>query len=272
VLRNPPASDWRSGKHRQIEPSGALPWATSSRYKNLVKCVCTSVDNNQVVGLAGRLRPRLFCGLTTVEVSSILSAATHRRFTRSSVIVQRDDPAERMFLLTKGQGRQFVITSGGRKLILHWLTAGQFFGGVAILAAPYQYLVSTEVEAGGCVLAWDKETIREFVSRFPILLDNALAVAVTEHIAWAISARISLMSDDARGRIANLLLSLACGIGKVCHDGVEIRVGNEDLAAGANVTPFTVSRALSEWQREGILTKGRGRLFLQRPELLMDSR
>ena len=77
------------------------------------------------------------------------------------------------------------------------------------------------------------------------------------------------MSDDAAGRIASLLLSLACGIGTVCPDGVEIRVGNEDLAAGANVTPFTVSRTLSEWQREGILTKGRSKLLLRRPEFLM---
>lgn len=237
-----------------------------------MKCFCTSVDNKRVVALAGRLRPRLFCGLTAADISSILSAATHRHFARSSVIVQRDDPAERMFLITRGQGRQFVITSGGRKIILHWLTVGQFFGGVTILAAPCQYLVSTEVDSGSCVLAWDRKTIRQFVSRFPILLENALSIAVTEHIAWAISARISLMSDDARGRIANLLLSLACGIGKACRDGVEIKIGNEDLAAGANVTPFTVSRVLREWQREGILTKGRGKLFLQRPELLMDSR
>jgi CRP-like cAMP-binding protein len=214
--------------------------------------------------------PRLFSGLTPGELSSIMSAATHRHFSSSSVIIQRDDPAERMFLITRGQGRQFVITSGGRKLILHWLTAGEFFGGVTLLSKPYQYLVTTELDADSCVQVWDKKTAREFITRFPLLLDNALSIAVTEHIAWAISARISLMSDDARGRVANLLLSLACGIGKVCQDGVEVNVGNEDLASGANVTPFTVSRVLGEWQREGILKKGRGKLLLQRPELLMD--
>jgi CRP-like cAMP-binding protein len=236
-----------------------------------VNCGYKSLTDKRVVGLPDLLRPRFFSGLKTTELSSILSTASHRHFPRFSVILRRDDPAERLFLLTRGQGRQFVITHSGRKIILHWLTAGQFFGGVTILSSPSQYLVSTEVESGSCVLVWDRKTMREFVSRFPILLDNALSVAVTEHIAWAISARISLMSDDAGGRIANLLLSLACGIGEVCPDGVEIRIGNEDLAAGANVTPFTVSRTLRAWQREGILTKGRGRLLLRRPELLMDS-
>jgi CRP-like cAMP-binding protein len=237
-----------------------------------VNCDCKSLGDKRVVGLPDRLKPRLFSGLTTTEVSSILSVATHRQFPRLSVVVQRDDPAERLFLLTKGQGRQFAVTRSGRKIILHWLTSGQFFGGVTILSCPSQYLASTEVEAGSCVLVWDRKTMRELVSRFPLLLDNALSIAVTEHIAWAISARISLMSDDASGRIANLLLSLACGIGHACPDGIEIRVANEDLAAGANVTPFTVSRVLSAWQREGILKKGRGKLLLQKPEILMDSK
>ena len=112
--------------------------------------------------------------------------------------------------------------------------------------------------------------MREFMSRFPILLDNALSIAVTEHIVWAISARLSLTSDDAERRIANLLASLACGTGKVGRNGgIEIQIGNEDLAAGADVTAFTVSRTLAKWQREGTLTKGRGKLFLRRPEFLV---
>ena len=48
-----------------------------------------------------------------------------------------------------------------------------------------------------------------------------------------------------------------------------IPVANEEVAAGANVTPFTVSRFLSKWQREGILGKGRGKIILRRPELLV---
>ena len=222
------------------------------------------------IGLPDRLKPRFLSGLSTTELSSILSAATQRHFPGSSVMIHQDDPADRLFLLTRGQGRQFVITSEGQKTNLYWLTAGQLFGGVAILSTPWQYLASTEVFPDSSVLVWDRKTIREFVSRFPILLDNALSIAVTEQIAWAISREISLTSDDAAGRIANLLVSLACGIGKVRPDGVEIQVGNEDLAGGANVTPFTVSRTLGEWQRVGILTKGRGKLLLRKPELLVD--
>jgi len=234
-----------------------------------VNCGCKSLAEKQVVGLPEGLKPRFFAGLTSNELNSIVSAATHRHFSKSSVVIHQDDPAERLFLLSTGQGRQFVISRDGRKIILHWLTAGQFFGGVTILSHPYEYLASTEVLADSCALVWDRKTIRELISQFPGLLDNGFSIAVTENIAWLVATRVSLSSDDATARIAQMLLSLASGIGKPGPGGIEIHVGNEDLAAEANVTPFTVSRALAAWQREGVLTKGRGKVLLRKPELLV---
>lgn len=43
-------------------------------------------------------------------------------------------------------------------------------------------------------------------------------------------------------------------------------VRNEESANEANVTPFTVSRLVSEWQRKGILTKSRGKVLVRSPE------
>ena len=200
------------------------------------------------------------------ELDAVLSEASHRRFAESSVIIHQEDPAERLFLLTSGRGRHFVSTGDGQKLLLHWLTAGQIFGGAAIMSSPSKYFASTEVLTSSCVLVWDRKTIREFVARIPRLLDNAFSIAVTEHIAWLVGAKVSLSSADAQSRVAQLLLSLGSGIGKSSPAGIEIPVGNEDLASGASVTPFTVSRILSKWQREGVLRKGRGRVILLQPE------
>jgi CRP-like cAMP-binding protein len=209
--------------------------------------------------------------LSKNELNAVLSLAGHRRFLASSVITHQEDAADRMFLLTSGQGRHFVLTRSGRKILLYWLTAGQVFGGAAILSDPSPYFASTELLSDSCVLVWDRQAIRSLVSQYPKLTENAFSIAVTEHIGWLIGAATSLNSDDAEARIAHMLVSLACGIGKVSPDGVEILVGNEDLAAAANVTPFTVSRSLARWQREGLLTKGRGKILLRRPELLVSS-
>ncbi|HET9832517.1 MAG TPA: Crp/Fnr family transcriptional regulator [Vicinamibacterales bacterium] len=221
--------------------------------------------------LPEKLRPRFLDGLTNAELDALLSEGTHRNFAASSVIVQQDDPAERLFLLTSGRGRHFVITGDGQKILLHWLTAGQIFGGAAIVSSPSRYVASTEILSAGCALVWERKAIRALAIRIQRLLDNALSIAVTEHVAWLTAARVSLSSADVQSRLAHLLVSLACGIGKSSRDGVEIPVGNEELGSAAGATQFTVSRILSKWQRDGILRKGRGRIILRRPELLADA-
>ena len=234
-----------------------------------MNCTCKFLPGNKIAGLPDELRPRFFSGLGGSELDAIVSVATHRRFLGSSVIVHEEDPADRLFLLTSGRGRHFVLTGNGRKILLHWLTAGQIFGGAAMISSPSKYLASTEVLSDSCALVWDREVIREMISRMPRLLDNAFSIAVTEHIAWLVAAKVSLSAEDAESRIAQLLVSLACGIGNDGPEGVVIPVGNEDLAAAANVTPYTVSRSLSKWQQEGILRKGRNRVILLQPERLV---
>jgi len=231
-------------------------------------CTC-KLSAGKVLGLPSQLRPRFLSGLAEADVASIFSVARHRQFRAGSIVINQEDPAERLFLLTSGQGRQFVITSDGRKIQMQWLTAGQIFGGAAILSTPFQYLACTEVLSDSCALAWERPTIRELVSRHPRLLDNVLSIAVTENIAWSTAAHISLSSEDARGRVAHLLVSLASAIGEATPSGVEMKISNEDLAEGANITVFTVSRCLNDWQRAGILKKGRGKILLRKPELLL---
>lgn len=234
-----------------------------------MNCVCKFSPQNENVGLPDELRPRFLSGLPKAELDSVLSVAKHRQFRASSVIINQEDLAERFFLLTSGQGRHFVITSEGRKILLHWLTPGQIFGGAAILSTPFQYLASTEVLTDSCALVWERQTIREIASSCPTLLDNALSIAVTESLSWTIAAHVSLSANDARGRVAHLLVSLASAIGEATHGGVDLRVLNEDLAEGANVTPFTVSRCLRDWEHAGLVAKRRGGILLRRPELLL---
>ena len=157
--------------------------------------------------------------------------------------------AKRLIMLTSGRGRHFVITKEGRKILLHWMTAGQVVGGVTMLSFPTRYLTSAEVLDRFDALVWDRPTIRAWALRCPTLVQNMLGIAMMEHIAWLVSMHISLVEGDARGRVAHLLMSLAA-IGKPVTGGsIEVAITNEDLAAGANVTHYTVSRVLNEWQR-----------------------
>jgi CRP-like cAMP-binding protein len=80
---------------------------------------------------------------------------------------------------------------------------------------------------------------------------------------------MALVSHGARQRLARVLTTLAAGIGHKVPDGIELEITNEELANAANVTPFTASRLLSEWQRDGAVRKRRGSIVLRSPQRLL---
>ena len=214
-----------------------------------------------------KIRPRFLGGLAQAEINTIVSAAKQRRYLANSVIVNQGHPADYLFLVTSGRARYFYVTPDGRKTILFWLPAGEIFGGAALLLRPADYLVSTEAVKPSSVLVWNRTTIRGLVERYPRLADNALWTMFDYLVAYR-AIHVSMTCDSARQRLARVLADLATGIGQKVPEGVELDVRNEELANEANVTPFTASRMLSEWQRQGVLRKSRGKILLCSPERL----
>jgi CRP/FNR family transcriptional regulator, nitrogen oxide reductase regulator len=49
---------------------------------------------------------------------------------------------------------------------------------------------------------------------------------------------------------------------------MELDVTNEELADAANITRFSASRLLNEWERKGVLTKSRNKIVLHSSERL----
>jgi CRP-like cAMP-binding protein len=218
-----------------------------------------------LVALGSKLR--FLKGLSLLDRDAVTAAASHRRFSCDSTVVHQGEPADELFLLIKGSARFFFITPGGRKVYLLWLGPGEIFGGASLLTNPGHFLVSTEVTKDTHVLVWQRNAIRNLAARYPRLLENGLSVA-GDYLVWYLASHLSLICYDARQRLAHVLTSLAAGIGQKCRGGVSLHITNEQLANTANITLFTASRLLSEWQRRGIVVKSRGRVLLCRPERL----
>ena len=218
--------------------------------------------------MTAHVQSRFLDGLTHYEVNSILSAATLREYSAHSVVVNQEEPSNYFFLLRTGCARLFFITRNGRKVLLRWLVAGEILGGAALMPVPSLYIVGTEMVKTGSAYIWHRTKIRQLASQYPKLLDNALPFAL-DHLTWFLAAQLALMSNSARERLAQVLLGLAEGLGQQEPDGIRLNVTNEQLANAANITPFTASRFLSEWQRTGIIRKSRCAVVLQAPDRLL---
>jgi CRP-like cAMP-binding protein len=177
------------------------------------------------------------------------------------------EPADHLLLLWKGRARYFFETPNGKKLILIWITPGRAFGGAALAPRPSTYLLSTEAVRDSVVLVWDGPTIRALARRFPQLLENAIAGAM-DYLSWYVAAHAALCSQTARQRLASVLLGYTSSMGQRVAGGIEFDITNEELANSANITPYTTSRIISEWQRTGAIRKNRGKILVRSPERL----
>lgn len=223
--------------------------------------------SSRPAAISTRVRSPFLEGLAPSDVDSIVAAATPRRFLANSVVASQGERATNLFLLTKGHAKFFFIAEDGRKFLLHWMAPGEIAGVLALVQRSSLYLVGAEMAKGSCALVWDRATILSLAARFPRLLNNAVSIA-GDYVTLCINAHVALTTRSARQRLAQVLLNLARNAGKQVRGGVEIEVTNEELANAADVTVFTASRLLSEWQRQKAVAKSRGKILLRSKERL----
>lgn len=225
------------------------------------------MPSSEIDVAARDLKPQFLDGLARPARKTILAGATQRQFAAKSVALKQGSPADHVFLLRKGYARHFYLTEGGKKFILEWLGPGDLFGARTILSTPTSYLTSTEMVTESSALVWDRTTIRRLVEHHPRLLENALLIA-SDYVAWHLMSHIGVASYTARQRLAEVLITLARTVGQKTTSGVTLDITNEELADAANITVFTASRLISEWQRTRALVKRRGKILLQSPDWL----
>ena len=221
----------------------------------------------EAVVLLRGLAPRFLEGFTPAERATLFDAATVKRFQPGSLITREGFPADTLALIVQGRARFSCTTIAGRKLTLRWIHPGDVCGLATILPEKANYLLSAEAVKPSVVLLWRRAAIRSFAASCPRILDNALTVTFDYICLYQIS-HVSATGQTARQRLALVLGAMAGGMGHKVEEGVEVSVRNEDLADEANVTVFTASRFLNEWQREGILVKTRGKIVLRSPQAL----
>ncbi len=207
-------------------------------------------------------------GLDPAAVQTILSAAPVRRVSAKHNIITGGHGATHLFQVQSGRVRYYHLTKHGEVVLLGWLVPGDVIGLVALLRTQSTYMATAEAASECKLLAWDQSVIRKLAARYPPLTENALNIALG-YVRAYIERHVGLVTKSAEERLAGTLLQLSDNSGEVRPEGIEIRATNDELGALADISPFTASRLVSNWAREGTVSKGRGRLLLHDPEALM---
>lgn len=207
-------------------------------------------------------------GLEQPAMQAILAAAKIRRISAKQTITSRGHRATHLFLVQSGRVRFYHLTKQGELVLLAWLVPGDVVGLVALMKVPPAYMASAEATSDCELLVWNRSVIQKLAGRYPLLHENGLHMALG-YLRDYINRHIGLVTKTAEERLATTLLRLSDQSSEFHPGGIEIRATNDELGALADISPFTVTRVLRKWVRDGILSKGRGRVLLHAPEALM---
>ena len=228
-----------------------------------------TMTTQEAAARVSELAPLFLNGLCPEALAEILEAATVRHFPARFVVSREGNDAERIFLFIEGRARAFTMSPKGEKTILMGVFPGEIAGGRAALREPSKYLVSTETVVDSAVLVWTRNAFLPFLTKHPRVMENGLLTA-SDYLETYRDLLLAATHDTAGKRVARALDGWARSVGKKLEEGLMLNINNEELANQANVTIFTVSRLLSDWQRKGLLVKSRGKVVIRSQEALVD--
>ena len=213
---------------------------------------------------------RLFRELPQTTIETVASRGEMRQFRAGAFLFLEGAPAAHVSFLLAGQVKVVHETDDGQEVILRLIQPGEFFGGAGGWGAP--------VYPASAVALDDIRVFRLPVRAFAALIElhPEFALAVIREMGIRLreaEARIrELQAERVERRIARTLLRLAGKTGQKSAAGIQIDLpqSRQHLAELSGATLSTVSRVLSEWDRQGLILAGRERVTIVRPhELVM---
>jgi CRP/FNR family transcriptional regulator, nitrogen oxide reductase regulator len=210
----------------------------------------------------------IFAGVPDEDIDAVLALARPRRLAENAVAFQQGDPAGEFFLLLHGRLKVQQTTPDGQQVVVRYIDPGDLFGIAHAVRRPdYPGTAIAMVES--LALVWPEGQWNAFIGRNPAFAMGAMQT-VGARLQDA-NARIRELSTEAvERRIAHAILRLVNQAGRKTPEGIEIDfpVTRADIAEMAGTTLHTVSRMMSGWQQQGLVTLGRRRVTVTDPHRL----
>jgi CRP/FNR family transcriptional regulator, nitrogen oxide reductase regulator len=210
----------------------------------------------------------LLAGLSPSEIADILAQGQALKVMPKTRLCTGGDRAEHLFVVLRGRIKYSRLTAGGDEITLRLFTPGETFGLATLLPDPLNYLGTAEAVLAGELLVWNHDEIFRLSDRYPHLRTNGLLIAL--HFLGTLSDRhAGLFEGCASHRLAQALIDVGRRSGEIRPQGIDVHITNEQLGSLADVSRFTASRVLSDWNRAGVITKQRNLVQIHSPEGLL---
>jgi CRP-like cAMP-binding protein len=222
------------------------------RPEGLDPAVCSLDYRLKIIG-----RLPFFRHLSSEAISAINRLFEDRDVPAEQAIYFESDPGDHLYLVAMGKVKLMRNTTSGREVVLDILQGGEYFGNLTTLSGR-GYTETAIAQTDCCILQISAPKFEQVLNLHPdVTLKVLKAVGQRLEESQEIVKQLSVYSVDQR--IAAALVRLARKLGEQKQKGVLIQLpfSRQDLAAMTGATIETVSRVMSRFSGDGLVSTGR---------------
>jgi len=198
-----------------------------------------------------------FVGLPLTDIRAINDQFHEYGYQPGDTIYYSGDRSVNLYVVAAGKVKLLRHTLSGQDVLLNILVPGEFFGSLTMLGDGV-LPDSAQAQTAACILAITTERFRALLRQYA-----SIAVAVLDITAIRLQEAQEtvrqLSAHPVEQRLAATLLKLAEKLGEPNELGllIQMPLSRDDLAQMTGSTTETVSRIMSQFQKEGLIQSGR---------------
>jgi CRP-like cAMP-binding protein len=205
------------------------------------------------------------------DLNLLYEASILRSIEEDGFIFFQGDPATHAYIVASGRVKLLQSNPNGQQVNLRTLKEWEMFAALGAIRLNATYPVTAQALEPSLALAIESKFLHEMMQTRPYL-NFGLMQLMAGYIQEMQTRYRELATERVERRLALTLLRLASQIGKRVQENdpsIELPLTRQDLAEASGSTMFTVSRTLAEWERQGLVETGRGRVLIRNPHGLV---
>lgn len=196
----------------------------------------------------------LFSDIPNLQRATVRKKLTSKRLLRGQILFHQGSVGDAVYVIQAGSLEIFVENSE-RKFVLGHQFAGEVVGELEMIHSDARRTASVGAMENSLLWQLKREDLETLMTEYPLIL-RRIAATLAERLQQADRKLSYFAFMDARLRVVNLLVDLAANFGVSSPSGtvVDWLVTKQHLADMVGLNRESMSRALSDLQREGLLT------------------
>lgn len=212
----------------------------------------------------------IFSQLDEPALIDLARLVVSKELGKDALVFGQEDAGDALFVIAQGRVKVVLYGESGKEITLSFFTQGEFFGEMSLLdnMPRSANVVTTE---NSVLLILQREQFKKHLVETPTTAINILG-ELSRRLRKADEVIGNLALLDVYGRVARVLMDLAKKDGEEVEEGILIRKRptQQDIASLVSTSRETVSRALSEFKKRGLLVMDGKRVVL-RPQFYREN-